>query len=160
VYNILEGIDYGKLIDDFQTQFDEVEVVIFEEMVKDLKKFITKGLSDWMGLDKRWVEDYYKADRQNIRHRSRAAVFLERQVVGVLNRLEKWGNPHKKLPLSFRQQFMAQLHSGINKINFFKIDTEFEDAQLAFIQDYFAKSNVKVAHLLNKDLSQWGYPLL
>ena len=160
MYNILEGIDYGKLIDDFQTQFDEVEVVVFEEIVTDLKKFIKGRLSDWMGLDKRWVEDYYKADRQNIRHRSRAAVFLERQVVGVLNRLEKWGNPHKKLPLSFRQQFMAQLHSGINKINFFKIDTEFEDAQLAFIQDYFAKSNVKVAHLLNKDLSQWGYPLL
>lgn len=156
--NIFEGIDYAELFDAFQKQFDEVEVVLFEEMVPNLKKFVSAHLANWMGIDHQWVKNVYKSDRQNARHRSQFGVFLERQVVRVLNGLEKWGNPHKKLPLEFRLQFMARLHQSINKINIFKIDTEFEDHQLVFVKNYFAASNAKVSTLLNKDLSQWGYP--
>ena len=46
VRNIFEGIDYAELIDAFQKQFDEVEVVLFEELEPVLNKFVS-GPSSW-----------------------------------------------------------------------------------------------------------------
>jgi hypothetical protein len=156
--SILKVADYKSILQLYSSLFRDIKVVILEEVRSDFAGFLRDDLSSWLGLDGGEALRNYTQRESNLRH-SKAEIIGKKSIHWGLSALAALGNPHKVLPESTRVGVMKSIRKGISFFDFWTVKTDFTPAQLEFIYQYYAPRNQWLANYVNKDLSQWGYPV-
>jgi hypothetical protein len=156
--SILKVADYKSILQLYSSLFRDIKVVILEEVRSDFAGFLRDDLSSWLGLDGGEALRNYTQRESNLRH-SKAEIIGKKSIHWGLSALAALGNPHKVLPESTRVGVMKSIRKGISFFDFWTVKTDFTPAQLEFVYQYYAPRNQWLANYVNKDLSQWGYPV-
>lgn len=156
--NVFQFADYYSILKLYNNLFNEVKVVVFEEMIKEMPDFIENELCPFIGIDAKKAMQYFSNKTKNHR-RSKTSIFVEDTIRVTLNFFrEKLGNPQKAIPIEKRKQVMKRIHKIAHYIPFGKIDTNYSNEQKRFIENYYAEGNRKVSELTGIDLKSYGYP--
>lgn len=157
--NIFEYADYYSLINFYFSMFENVKVVVFEEMVKDIKVFLKNELCPYIGIDGEEAMKYYIDEVANKRH-TKAEIILNKYIHrGIAFLQKKLGNPQKAISEEKREAFRKKLYSFTNSIKLGKIKTEFTEEQKQFMLDYYGENNRKLSEMIGVDLGKYGYPI-
>ncbi len=82
--------------------FENVKVVIFEEMVKDIKGYIENGLYQFLNIDPEVAISHFADMQENKRH-TKGSIFAERMIRKSLAFLNLLGSPQKIIPSAKRE---------------------------------------------------------
>ncbi len=121
--NIFQFADYYSLIRIYKKMFSEVKVVVFEDMIKDMRGFIKDDLCPFIGVDATKAIPYY-GDKIKNKRRSKNSMFVENIIRVSLNFFrDKLGNPQKIISIEKRRKLMIKVHKIIHLIPYGEIDT-------------------------------------
>ncbi len=157
--NVYHFADYYSLITLYKSLFDDVKVVVFEEMTKDMHGFLENDLCPFIGIDSNEAMPYYIDSIKNSRH-TKSGVWAENITRKTINFLQNnLGNPQKKIPIEKRKKFMQKVHRFNASIPFGKINPKYLEKHKDFLTNYYAKGNRKVSEIIGIDLGKYGYPV-
>ncbi len=154
-----EFADYYSVIRYFYDLFENVKVVVFENMVKDMKGFIQHELSPFIGLIGEEAIQYYDSTVTNKRH-NKAEILLNKIIQNSNSILiNKLGNPQKYISKEKRLALMDNFNKLVGSFSGGKIKTNYTEEQKQFITDFYGNNNKKLSDMLQIDLSKYSYPM-
>ena len=157
--NVFHFADFYSLITLYKSLFDEVKVVVFEEMIKDMHGFLENDLCEFIGIEANEAMPYYIDSIKNSRH-TKTGVWAENVTRKIINFLQNsLGNPQKKIPIEKRKKFMQKVHRFNASIPFGKINPKYSEKHKSYLTNYYAEGNRKVSEMIGVDLEKYGYPV-
>ncbi len=157
--NVFRFADYYSLIRIYKKMFSEVKVVVFEDMIKDMRGFVKDDLCPFIGVDTTKAMPYYE-DKIKNKRRSKNSMFVENIIRVSLNFFRnKLGNPQKIISIEKRRKLMIKVHKIIHFIPYGKVDTNYSAEHQKFIEGYYSEGNRKVSEIIGIDLGKYGYPV-
>ncbi len=157
--SVFDFAEYYDLVKMYKNTFQNVHVVLFEEIVKDMESFVNEELTSFMQLDKKNIDTPFINKVENIRYDTsniKANNFINR-VSTILKK--RFGNPLGKVDKDKKEKVIDTMIQFSGKIFPGKKYTSYSEKHQLFIRDFYADSNKKLASLLDKDLEKLGYPV-
>ncbi len=150
--------DYANLVKIYKKHFSNVKVVIFEEIKKDMQAFINKEIKEFLAIDDPLFADSIEVKKLNKRH-NMADIFASKVLGDMAKFAEKrLGNPQKALSKEKRREIVNNMVGIANRLSFTKIKTNYTQAHLEYLKNYYSKSNKEVSEILGVDLYKYNYP--
>ncbi len=157
--NVFRFAEYDAIINLYRSLFSEVKVVVFEEMVKDIRGFIEYELCPFIGVDAQVAMPFYIDKKKNTR-RSKISIGAESSIRVTLNFFrDKLGNPQRVIPLKKRKYLMKKIHEFTHLIPGGKVNTSYSAEHKKYICEFYAEGNRKVSEMIGVDLGKYGYPV-
>lgn len=157
--SVFDFADYFSLVKLYQSKFENVYVVLFEEIIKDMESFVNDDLFNFMQLEKKHVRSPFVNKVENVRYDT-SNIKVNDLINKVSNILKKrFGNPFGKVDKDQKERLISNMIHISGKIFPGKRYTQYDRKHELFIHDFYKNSNQQLAELLNKDLSKFGYPV-